>query len=212
MAGPPKLIKFCGDDHITPHLQGARIDPKANWSDRTKIFYKWGNLSGIRDLDEAHAKEVVRRAMATWEAAGGGHKFIEDASKSNAFEISWIDFSKDTHQISEGIAHGSASSMHFDIRNWWLDGTNVLGDDAESTALHELGHVLGLQHSDDRDAIMYPSILRTTKKRGLGGDDLDVLYRLYPGWRNLGRAGGKGMQPVALLSNVFKCRKGKRLS
>jgi len=191
----PKEILICGAEHAVPHLQGGRLSfTNANWGNRSNIMYRWGNLDEINDLSAAHAKEVVRRAMATWEAAGAGLKFVESTDAAS-FEIAWLNFSKDTDSSpgpDNAIAHGNKKLMHFDIRLWWLDGTNINGDDAESVALHELGHVLGLPHSQDRSAIMYPSITRGFKKRHLGGDDYDQLYMLYPTWRNLGSDGGKG--------------------
>jgi len=49
--------------------------------------------------------------------------------------------------------------------------------------LHELGHVLGLGHTDDSRAIMFPSINNscTSGPNGLGVDDVQGLLFIYPG-------------------------------
>ncbi|XVE68012.1 hypothetical protein DITRI_Ditri09bG0034100 [Diplodiscus trichospermus] len=69
--------------------------------------------------------------------------------------------------------------FHYDAdENWSFNPTwNQL--DLESVAVHEIGHNLGLQHSYDPNAIMYPSIPLGTIKRKLGQDDINSLRALY---------------------------------
>lgn len=56
-------------------------------------------------------------------------------------------------------------------------GLNTI--DFQSVALHEFGHFLGLNHSADPAAVMFPSIALGTVKRVPAGDDLSGLTSLY---------------------------------
>ena len=52
----------------------------------------------------------------------------------------------------------------------------------EDIATHELGHALGLNHSDNTDATMYPSYSYCSQDmRTLASDDVNGLKALYPG-------------------------------
>ena len=48
-----------------------------------------------------------------------------------------------------------------------------------SMATHEIGHILGLQHSTDVNAIMYPFLNFGMTKRELSHDDIDGVLALY---------------------------------
>lgn len=66
-----------------------------------------------------------------------------------------------------------ASDMHFDDSESWGVGTGI---DLFSVALHEAGHALGLAHSTDPSAVMYPYYRQQT---GLTGDDIAAIQSLY---------------------------------
>jgi len=51
--------------------------------------------------------------------------------------------------------------------------------DLESVAVHEIGHLLGLDHSSDSNAVMYSKIPPGTVKRDLAQDDIDGIHALY---------------------------------
>ena len=53
-----------------------------------------------------------------------------------------------------------AGDSHFDDAETWRIGSDF---DVFSIALHELGHSLGLAHSDDPNAVMYPYYKMVTK-------------------------------------------------
>ena len=66
-----------------------------------------------------------------------------------------------------------AGDMHLDDDETWRIGANI---DVYSVALHELGHALGLGHSDDPKAVMYPYYKMVS---ALGTDDVKAIQTMY---------------------------------
>jgi hypothetical protein len=104
-----------------------------------------------------------------------------------------------------------AGNIHFDDDEIWsLTGENCTfamtscDIDIQSIVLHETGHVLGLEHSANVNAVMYPFYM--SPRRTLTQDDIDGIHQLYavPGTNDGGTPDGNGHVPepgsVALLA------------
>ncbi|PIA40348.1 hypothetical protein AQUCO_02500204v1 [Aquilegia coerulea] len=81
------------------------------------------------------------------------------------------------------LAHAFAPSdgrLHFDADESWSTSTvPVAGSiDLQTVALHEVGHILGLEHSEFEGALMYPSVEPGVRK-DIAQDDINGIQALY---------------------------------
>lgn len=67
--------------------------------------------------------------------------------------------------------------------------------DLFSVTVHELGHSLGLMHSNIPDAIMFPYYRGYSKSIKLHGDDIAAIRKLY---------GGKYIYILKLIGYLFR--------
>ncbi|KAF9661535.1 hypothetical protein SADUNF_Sadunf19G0078900 [Salix dunnii] len=80
------------------------------------------------------------------------------------------------------LAHGffpQDGRLYYDADENWSTDPTMDQTDLESVSVHEMGHLLGLRHSNDPAAIMYPSLQIGTKKRDLTQADIDGIHALY---------------------------------
>jgi predicted Zn-dependent protease len=163
----------------------TRDSALARWHDRTKQpLHVWIQpSSSVRDWQPGFVDQV-RGAFATW--AGTGipvhFSFVSDSSKADV-HVRFID------QFSAPIS-GKTRWARDD--NWWIvdadivlavhhDGGEALDRSAvRAIALHEVGHMLGLDHTSDVANIMTPRV----RVRELSPADrltMKLLYSLPPG-------------------------------
>jgi hypothetical protein len=150
------------------------------------VFYYYSNVTS--QLNATAAKAEIARAMAQWAnvvkvtwAPG------TSASANQTVNILWATYAHgDAYPFTGAtgmIAHTFypanpnpepiAGDMHLNDSFAWGIGTNT---DLFSVTLHELGHALGLGHSDNPNDVMYPYYKMVT---GLAPDDIAAIQTLY---------------------------------
>lgn len=157
-----------------------------------QLTYAFGR--GTRDLRGSDELQAVRRAFATW-AAAVPITFTEvRAGAGPDILISWRPAGDPDLQMGGGVlAHadfppacsvvtsGLPKPLHFDdAEHRWSIGAAPNAFDVETVALHQIGHLLGLPHSDVQGSVMFPSFADNRTNRALTRDDLLRIRQLYP--------------------------------
>jgi Matrixin/Putative peptidoglycan binding domain len=167
---------------------------------RRNLSYQFGRpgASAITtDVPQGVAINAVRRALNTWANAGVGLTFRVitggDIPIDADIRIEWRPEADPDHSmVGNVVAHADyppdcwvvtndyPKPLHFDDSERWVDGAVEGALDIETVALHELGHLLGLDHSDVAGSVMWPTVSYNRTLRTLQEDDLRGIRALYP--------------------------------
>jgi len=154
---------------------------------RGSASLKYHFVSGTADMTGEQSE--VKDALDEW-ARYAALTFTETltANQNRSFDILWgvgdhggcpYPFEPDelAHAFypSPPNAEPIAGDIHFNDAKTWCNGCSC-GVDVFSVALHEAGHSLGLDHSDNPSAVMYEYYQCVT---GLHQDDIDGIQSIY---------------------------------
>ena len=142
-------------------------------------FRSWGevttaSLQLVRDDSPvAAASEPDGRNVLYWTEENWRHDALVIALTS-------INYYPDTGLIAD-------ADIDFNGQEFvWTTSIDTPRVDVQSIATHEIGHVFGLDHSEDQDAVMwweyliYPNGMGETRQRTLHEDDILGISYLYP--------------------------------
>jgi hypothetical protein len=102
------------------------------------------------------------------------------AQRNDRFnDVGWAQLQNGTLGVTWSTSGTDEADMAINTRYTWTTGCTAQPGafDLESVILHENGHVAGLGHSTDINAVMYPSY--QTARCSLAADDRNGLAALY---------------------------------
>ncbi|GMI98181.1 hypothetical protein like AT4G16640 [Hibiscus trionum] len=171
------LTPRCG---VPDHLVSS-----AKWRTRS---LDWRISSTVNVFPDAQLSPVLTKAFTSW-AKVSPFKFTMGRFKTDIV----IGFLKKDHADGfpfkdKEFAHAFPppdGRLHFYAKwNWTFDPTGKGGKtnkvDVQSIAVHEIGHLLGLDHSNRTSAVMYAFYKPGTIKRDLTDEDKKRIKALYP--------------------------------
>ncbi len=151
--------------------------------EENKVTYSFYNCP--TSLDCAQAQQVVRDALETWDSVSG--ITLDEVASPGDIDIAWStdDFVMDGPGGYLGYTFfpyfwlgNLAGDMILDDGEFWVLDIPENEDQIHlfTVVLHESGHALGLDHTDNPDALMWPIYVGV---RGLHQDDIDGIQALY---------------------------------
>lgn len=170
---------------------------RPRWRSSSQLTYAFDRASGnTAAVKEQQRNDIFYRAFAAWSAVVKlNFTRITDVSRAD-IKISFDAFEHGDGEPFDGelgvLAHAFSPEdgrFHLDSDELWQadirSTRNPAAIDLQSVVLHEIGHIIGLGHSADPDAIMYPSISPLESKVTLAPDDVagaQVLYGANPNY------------------------------
>jgi uncharacterized protein (DUF2141 family) len=137
------------------------------------------------NLDPSVSKRAVVDGMFRW-AKYAAITFTEIGTSGNSFsmDIDWETVDGPSGVLGFGYYPNDinpepiAGNFVLDMEETWKDGLVGTGIDLQYVATHEIGHCLGIDHTDDPAAVMYP-YYDGTRDATLAEDDIDAILAIY---------------------------------
>ncbi|WP_347277284.1 matrixin family metalloprotease [Leptolyngbya sp. FACHB-671] len=188
----------CGFPDIPTHQGVSDFTAQGNRWDKTNLTYGFQEFTS--ELTQQEVRDAIAAALNLWSQVTP-LRFMEVPLASNPdFVIRFVDGDHGDGSPFDGVgrvlAHAFypppnggaiAGDAHFDEGETWTVNIPVPagGIDLITVAAHEFGHSLGLAHSSDSGALMFPTY--AGPHRFLGQDDIDGIRSIYgSGWESLG--------------------------
>ncbi|MEE6510486.1 hypothetical protein FKM82_030266 [Ascaphus truei] len=159
--------------------------PKSSAWQKTDLTYRILNFTP--DMAQADVERSIKRAFKVWSDVTP-LKFTRIYNEMSDIEISFAAGDHSDNSPFDGpdgiLAHafqpgnGIGGDTHFDEDETWTNSQRTYN--LFLVAAHEFGHSLGLSHSNDPGALMYPTYSSTDPNQfHLPQDDINAIQYLY---------------------------------
>jgi matrix metalloproteinase-14 (membrane-inserted) len=184
MAMPRCGIRDKGADRAKRFVAESSVWPKR---DLTYFIHKYPD----EDLLPSEVDTVLKRAFSVWSSvtplsfrSSAGDSDIQVGFFRGVHSTNDVPFDGPGGVLAHAFFPRFGGNMHFDAdENWQAETLDARfrssGRQLLQTAVHELGHSLGLQHSDRKESIMAPFYKGWMDEVALGDDDIRGIQYLY---------------------------------
>jgi hypothetical protein len=186
-------------------LHNPNTGSKLKWSSPSNVSVVINDIGSDNLTDGSH-ETALRNAIDAWnDASGSGAYLAENQSASQQARTDWASNSIHLLYFDENNSSGyfPFGSGTVAITPLWFFGGGTISDadvlfngsgfqfttsgvagrfDVQDVATHELGHLLGLDHTGVAGGTMYPYVDTTViLHRSLSADDVGGMRDAYPG-------------------------------
>lgn len=170
---------------------GVAFSTTCDWQ-KSEVTFAFD--TGTNDVGGTAEFAATRNAFQTWAAVipltfrevglNDNPDVVIDWRPANDPDLSMVggtlahaDFPPDCSVVTNTLP----KPVHFDdTEHTWVIGATPGAFDVESVAVHEIGHIIGLAHSNVAGSIMFPSISSNGTNQALTQDDISGAQGLYP--------------------------------
>ena len=185
-ADTERRLRVSGPGTYIGEMLASQDSALQRWAERDRPLYVWIQPAfGGRDWRPSHV-EVARDAFVEWRSAGlpFDFTFVVDSSRADV-HVYWAERLTMGRRIGMTYRvhdqHGWITGGHIVVAMQTVDGRSLPERLIRATALHEAGHLVGLNHTTDTTSIMTSS---ASGRVAIGTADqatLRLLYSLPPG-------------------------------
>lgn len=155
-----RILATRSDGSYLGEMLAVRDSMNFRWPDRRATPMRvW-----VQSTENASYAQIVRDAFDTWGDAGVPVHFTSVLDSTRAeIRVTWVDgFDPGIHMTGRTRwvhdQHGWIVGGSIELATHQQDGRALDADAVRAIALHEAGHLLGLDHSKDEANIMSPRI------------------------------------------------------